>query len=92
MKEKIEEIVFNVIRNNTDDLMIGSINYDTLLLTEGSAIDSMTLVSIIVDLEAELTDTFQKEISLSDDKAMARKISPFENVKNLMEYILELMN
>ena len=33
-----------------------------------------------------------KEISLSDDNAMSRKISPYENVKNLVEYIMELLN
>ena len=92
MKDKVEEIVFNIIRNNTEDLNIGTINYDTLLLSEGSAIDSMTIVSIVVDLESELTDAFQKEISLSDDKAMSRKISPYDNVKNLTEYIIELLN
>jgi acyl carrier protein len=91
MKEKVEEIVFNIIRNNTEDLNIGSINYDTLLLSGGSAIDSMTIVSIIVDLESELTEAFQKEISLSDDKAMLRKISPYDNVKNLIEYVIELL-
>jgi len=92
MKEKVEEIVFKIIRNNTEDLNIGSLNYDTLLLSEGSAIDSMTIVSIVVDLESELTDAFQKEISLSDDKAMSRKISPYDNVNNLIEYIKELLN
>ena len=92
MKEKVEEIVFNIIGNNTEDLNIGSINYDTLLLSEGSAIDSMAIVSIVVDLESELSDAFQKEISLSDDKAMSRKISPYDNVKNLIEYIIELLN
>ena len=92
MKEKVEEIVFKIIKNNTEDLNIGTINYDTLLLSEGSAIDSMTIVSIVVDLESELTDAFQKEISLSDDKAMSRKISPYDNVKNLTEYIIELLN
>lgn len=92
MKEKVEKIVFNVVKNNTEDLNIGSINYDTLLLSEGSAIDSITIVSIIVDLESEMSDAFQKEISLSDDHAMTRKISPYENVKNLIEYVLELLN
>ena len=92
MKEKIEEIVFSIIKNNTEDLNIGTINYETLLLSEGSAIDSMTIVSIVVDLESELSEVFQREISLSDDKAMSRKISPYENVKNLIEYIIELLN
>jgi acyl carrier protein len=92
MKEKVEEIVFSIIKNNTEDLNMGVINFETLLLAEGSAIDSMTIVSIVVDLESELTEVFKKEISLSDDKAMSRKISPYENVKNLVEYIIELLN
>jgi len=92
MKDKVEEIVFRIIANNSENLSIGIINQETLLLSEGSAIDSMTIVSIIVDLESELSDTFKKEISLSDDNSMSRKISPYANVKNLVEYILELLN
>jgi len=92
LKEKVNEIVFNVIRNNTEDLNLDTISEDTLLLSEGSSIDSMTIVSIVVDLESELSDNFQKDISLSDDKAMSRKVSPYENVKNLVDYIQELLN
>lgn len=92
MKEKIEEIVFEVLKINTEDLDIGEINFNTLLLSEGSVIDSMTIVSIVVDLESKLSEAFEREISLSDEKAMSRELSPFSNVKNLIEYISELLN
>ncbi len=92
MKEKIEEIVFEVLKINTEDLDIGEINFNTLLLSEGSVIDSMTIVSIVVDLESKLSEAFEREISLSDEKAMTRELSPFSNVKNLIEYISELLN
>ena len=92
MKEMVEQIVFSIISSNTEDLNIGIINSETLLLSEGSDIDSMTIVSIVVDLESKLSDVFQKEISLSDEKAMTREKSPFKNIKNLIEYILELLN
>ena len=88
----VEQIVFSIISSNTEDLNIGIINSETLLLSEGSDIDSMTIVSIVVDLESKLSDVFQKEISLSDEKAMTREKSPFKNIKNLIEYILELLN
>ena len=88
--EKIEKIVFTVISNNTDGIDLGIINKTTLLLSEGSFIDSMTLVSIIVDLETTLSEVFQNEISLSDEKAMSREISPYTDVNNLIEYIVEL--
>ena len=82
MKQKVEEIVFSIIVSNTEDLNIGIINSDTLLLSEGSNIDSMTIVSIVVDLESKLSNVFQKEISLSDEKAMTREKSPFMNFEN----------
>lgn len=92
IRKNINEIVFYVIQKNSDELDLNIINEDTLLLTEGSSIDSMMIVSIIVDLESELSEKFGKDISLSDDIAMSRKISPYTNVKNLVDYILELLN
>ena len=89
LTSKIKEIVFEVIKNNSEDLKI--IDENTLLLSEGSSIDSMTIVSIVVDLEQELSDFFKKDISLSDDRAMSREVSPYENVKNMIEYISELL-
>jgi len=89
LTSKIKEIVFEVIKNNSEDLKI--IDENTLLLSEGSSIDSMTIVSIVVDLEQELSDFFKKDISLSDDRAMSREVSPYENVKNMIEYISELI-
>ena len=92
IRKNISEIVFNIIQKNSDELDLNIINEDTLLLTEGSSIDSMMIVSIIVDLESELSEKFGKDISLSDDIAMSRKISPYTHVKNLVDYILELLN
>ena len=86
---EIKEIVFEVIKCNSEDMKI--IDENTLLLSEGSSIDSMTIVSIVVDLEQELSDFFKKDISLSDDRAMSREVSPYENVKNMIEYISELI-
>jgi len=92
MKNKIENIVFAAIKNNTEGLEVGEINYNTQLLAEGSVIDSMALVSIIVDLESELSEIFNLEISLSDDEAMSRVESPYKNVNNLVNYITELLS
>ncbi len=91
-KNKIQEIVSDIVQNNTENLGLGLIDENTLLLTEGSLIDSLTLVSIIVDIETVLSENFNKDISLSDDNAMQRKISPYKNIKTLVDYIIELMN
>ena len=91
LRKNVNEIVFEIIKKNSDELNLDTLNEDTLLLTEGSSIDSMMIVSIIVDLESELSEKFDKEISLSDDNAMSRDISPYTDVKRLVDYILELL-
>ena len=91
LRKNVNEIVFEIIKKNSDELNLDTLNEDTLLLTEGSSIDSMMIVSIIVDLESELSEKFDKEISLSDDNAMSRDISPDTDVKRLVDYILALL-
>ncbi|MEO6280703.1 hypothetical protein [Roseateles sp.] len=63
----------------------------TCLFGEGSALDSLSLVSVIVDLETAVSDQFGKPISLTDDKAMSRDPVPFTDVIALKTYILELL-
>jgi acyl carrier protein len=67
------------------------INEDTCLFGEGSALDSLSLVSVIVDLETMISDQFDKPISLTDDRAMGRDPVPFVNVTALRAYLLELL-
>jgi hypothetical protein len=68
-----------------------TIGLDTCLFGEGSALDSLSLVSVIVDLETAVSDEFGKPVSLTDDKAMSRDPVPFTNVAALKSYIVELL-
>lgn len=65
------------------------VSENTILFGNGSSIDSLSLVSVIVDLEAIFSE-HNYDISLTDDRAMTREISPFENVGTLVDYIYEL--
>jgi acyl carrier protein len=67
------------------------INDETCLFGNNSVLDSLSLVSVIVDLETMVSDQFDKTISLTDDQAMGRDPVPFVNVKALRTYILELL-
>jgi acyl carrier protein len=64
---------------------------DTCLFGEGSALDSLSLVSVIVDLETIVSDQFGKAVSLTDDRAMSRDPVPFTDVRALKTYLLELL-
>lgn len=68
-----------------------AVSADTVLFGVDAEIDSLSLVSVIVDVETSLND-IGMDVSLTDDRAMGRAISPFTDVRALTTYILELAN
>ena len=60
---------------------------DTVLYGESSSIDSIGLINIIVTVEQNIEDDFEKRITLADQKAMSQKQSPFKTVESLAKYI-----
>ncbi len=59
-----------------------------LLGTEG-ALDSLSFVSLMVIIEEKLFDTYEKQVTIVDDKAFSRRQNPFENIDSLIEYLKE---
>lgn len=88
---KIVENQLNILNNTLPDNQKFMVSHDTILFGRGSSIDSMSLVSVVVDLEGYFYDEKGIEISLTDDKAMTREISPFDNVSNLVDYLHEIV-
>ncbi|MEO6540727.1 MAG: hypothetical protein ABIN74_07050 [Ferruginibacter sp.] len=94
-RNKIYEIVINQVRELNETLPANqqfTINEDTILFGNNSNIDSLSLVSVIVDLESVFSSEYDKDISLTDDRAMTREINPFSSIKNLVDYIHEILN
>ena len=56
-----------------------------------NGMDSLALVSFITDLEERISDEFEKDIVLADEKAMSAKTSPFRSVESLNLYIKSLL-
>jgi acyl carrier protein len=59
----------------------------TALFGSDSAIDSIGLVSIIVEIESRISEELDISVSLADEKAMSQKNSPFRTIKSLSDYI-----
>ena len=92
-KEAVEGVIFKGLTILNDELPSDKkivINEKTPLFGVNAEIDSLSLVSLIVDIETELNTDFNLEISLTDDRAMTRAESPFLSVETLRSYILEL--
>jgi hypothetical protein len=55
-------------------------------------LDSIGLVSFVVEVEERLEDEFNVSVVLADEKAMSRRTSPFARISYLADYILEVVN
>ena len=60
---------------------------DTILLGDGGAVDSLGLVRLIMTVERQVEDDFGVPVSLTDEKAMSQRNSPFRSVGALTSYI-----
>jgi hypothetical protein len=91
--ETIETVILSALHslNNElpDDAKI-QVNGQTALFGVDAMIDSLSLVSLIVDIESALNSDHGLEISLTDDRAMTRSVSPYTDVAALKSYIVEL--
>ena len=93
-REQVLKIIIENVKNLVDTYPENQrfkVDEDTILFGLKSQIDSLSLVSVIVDLESEFYDSFNIEISLTDDRAMTREISPYDNISVLTDYIVELV-
>ena len=63
---------------------------ETSLFGVDAALDSLEFVSLITDVETSVNLEYGLEISLADDRAMSRPISPYSTVATLRDYVLEL--
>ncbi len=75
----------------SDDKKI-KVTPDTVLFGVNAELDSLSLVSFVVEIEAAVNSAFGLDVSLADERAMNRSVLPFTNVQTLKSYILELAN
>jgi len=94
MSEEIEKIIVDLLIELNEELEgnpLENPTKETKLYGGGGALDSLALVSVITDLEERISDEFDEDIVLADEKAMSQKTSPFRNVKSLTIYIQKLL-
>ena len=94
MQEKIEKIIIDTLKELNEELENEAFlnpNSKTKLYGGNGAMDSLALVSFIADLEDKISDEFEKDIILADEKAMSAKTSPFRNIESLTSYIKSLL-
>jgi acyl carrier protein len=92
---KIEELVIKSLKELIEvlDIRVNEpLNADTKLFGKKGFLDSMTLVSLIVDIEERIRNEYGVYLVLADERAMSQEKSPFRNVSSLAQYICMLMD
>jgi acyl carrier protein len=89
----IEEVIIKSIdflnqeRNSGEHIVFSD---ETPLFHQDSNVDSLTLVSLIMEIEMNLSDS-GIDISLTDDENMGKMDEPFKTIGSLKTYIKLLM-
>jgi acyl carrier protein len=91
--DAVEAVIFraleaiNLEREPDDQVLISTA---TPLFGVDAALDSLEFVSLITDVETSINLEHGLDISLADDRAMTRPLSPYSTVTTLRDYVIEL--
>lgn len=91
MKEKIIEIISEAILELNEELEyeeLENVTPETAIFGGDSGIDSLSLVSLVVEVEGQVNDEFDANVTLADEKAMSSRNSPYRNVTAFAEFII----
>lgn len=59
----------------------------TALFGKGGGLDSLGLVSFIVEVEQQVEEALGVSITLADERAMSQQQSPFRTIESLARYV-----
>lgn len=93
-QKKITQIIIDCLQELSEELEnpeLKNPTESTRLYGAKGALDSLALVSFITDLEEMISDEFDIDIILADEKAMSQTSSPFRTVETLAIYIENLI-
>ena len=95
MRERVLNIVRTAVHDLNDELgypELERVSEETGLQDGEQGIDSLSLVSLIVEIEGLVGNEFGREVVLADEKAMSRRNSPYRNVRALVDFIMEQLD
>ena len=64
----------------------------TILFGKGGQLDSLALVTFIIEVEEKIADELGVSIVLADERALSQKNSPFLTLQTLTEYVSLLVD
>jgi acyl carrier protein len=90
--ESLVAAAFDEVVEDLDEPIDLSAGSETLLYGEGGEFSSLMVVTLVVSVEQALEDEFDVSVTLTDERAMSRSVSPFRTVGSLTDYATELLS
>jgi acyl carrier protein len=84
--KQILDSVQSVVEENPD-LDQTRFEEDSDLFGGDSTLDSLMLVSFVVELEKKIENVYGVYLALADERAMSAPVNPFKTVSTLADYI-----
>jgi acyl carrier protein len=93
-REVVAELVITGVREalalaQGEGAALDTVTEDTFLIGQSAVLDSMGLVTAILEIEQRLADEHEIIVVLADERAMSQKNSPFRSVRSLTDYVLQ---
>jgi acyl carrier protein len=92
----MHERAFSIIRSAVEELneelgyeSLTEVGPDTPIFGDSDGIDSLSLVTLVVDLEREVARLFGRRVVLADARAMSLRNSPYRTAGSLANLIVE---
>ena len=76
--------VFDLI----DEPVPATLDENTVIVGEGAVLDSLGVVSLIVEIEQRLEQEYEVAVTLASERAMSQRSSPFRTVGVLADYMV----
>jgi hypothetical protein len=91
MREEVVELIYTAIRRTnesrpTHDPM--ECSEGTIFYGSGGALDSLGLLSLILDVEEAVNARWGTSIVLGDERAVAQQRNPFRDVASLADHVV----
>lgn len=89
LRDMITQCLAEILSNydESNKITIDDIDDTTQLVGPHSLIDSLTLVSFIVDIEQKVNEKYDVSITIVDERAMSQQKSPFKTIETLTKYV-----
>jgi acyl carrier protein len=92
MREQIAKIIHEAVQEVVQHSeLIEKYNHEKNSFEILGNLDSLDLVSLIVDIESKVQDEFDIHIIISADRAMSER-GPFSTIESMSSFVLALIN